>query len=210
MLEGYDSNSDSSCCDDLEPGVPILNTHNPYVKESEIKNINTSNSLNTFTPIRFDVNQNSIYIPDHNYNLARDLEERAAVIKCLCIIEAVTNVSYMIYGFYYPLLIFIISCCGYIGADTFDKKRIFYYLLYLYVQILCKLYILLYLITLAVNTKIRQRESDNFPNHMFLQNLKGPIVSSSILLATQLLITKFVIKFYKKIPETPVYDYIVL
>ena len=208
MLEGYDSNSDSSCCDDLEPGVPIINTHNPYVKESQFKN--TPVYSNTYTPIRFDVNRNSIYIPDHNYNLARDLEEQALIVKCFCIIEAITNISYTIYGFYYPLLLFIFSCCGYIGANTFNKKRIFYYLFYLYMQLLCKLYILLYLITLAVNHKYKQSEQNNFPNRLFLQNLKGPIISSSILLVTQILITKFVRNFYKKIPDTPVYNYIVL
>ena len=77
-------------------------------------------------------------------------------------------------------------------------------------QLLCKLYILLYLITLAVNHKYKQSEQNNFPNRLFLQNLKGPIISSSILLVTQILITKFVRNFYKKIPDTPVYNYIVL
>ena len=72
------------------------------------------------------------------------------------------------------------------------------------------MYILSYLIVLAVNYKIKEQQQSNFPNYLFLKNLKMPIILSSVLLTFQVLITKYVYSFYKKIPNTPQYNYMVL
>ena len=39
MIEECDTNSESSNEEDLEPNIPIVNKNNPYIKDSNLKNM---------------------------------------------------------------------------------------------------------------------------------------------------------------------------
>tara|TARA_B100001093_G_scaffold211205_1_gene202705 strand:+ start:7465 stop:8103 length:639 start_codon:yes stop_codon:yes gene_type:complete len=212
MLEEYECeyDSDSTVEQDLEPNIPIVNKNNPYIIECNENEYGLRYINSSTTPVKYKPNQIPIYIPNNNYILSQEIEYEASIVKGLSIMDFIANISYTIYGFYYPILLCIISCCGYSGADSFDKKKIYFYLIYSYAQLLCKMYILSYLIVLAVNYKIKEQQQSNFPNYLFLKNLKMPIILSSVLLTFQVLITKYVYSFYKKIPNTPQYNYMVL
>ena len=167
--------SDSSNEEDLEPNIPIVNKNNPYIKDTNLTNYGINYISSVSTPVKYRCNEPPIYISNHNYNLSQQLEDDANNIKCLSLVDFICNISYTIYGFYYPILICVISCCGYTGATTFNTKKIYCYLIYSYFQLLCKLYIFSYLIALDVNAKFKENEKNKFPNSLFLNNLKGPI-----------------------------------
>lgn len=205
-----DSGYDSSSSEELEPNIPIVSPSNPYISEYKTQDIENNISCKNKVQVKFYKNDVGITIPNHNYDLAIELEETSTIVRGLCLFDFICNITYMIYGLYYPLLIAVISCCGYSGINTYNKKKIFCYLSYLYLQILIKATVLSYLITLSINEKIREDHSNSYPNNIFLRHLKGPIITSTILLAFQIGTTNIVNNFYKKIPDSPVYDYIVL
>ena len=205
-----DSGYDSSSSEELEPNIPVVNENNPYISQYKSQDIENNSQCKSNVQVKFYKNDVGIYIPNHNYDLAMELEETATIVRGLCMFDFICNITYMIYGLYYPLLITIISCCGYNGINTYNKKKIFNYLSYLYLQVIIKTCVLSYLITLAINQKVRENHSTSYPNNIFLRDLKGPIITSTILLTFQIGTTNVVNKFYKKIPDNHVYDYIVL
>ena len=210
MMEDYETKSDSSIEDDLEPHIPIVNKNNPYVKEINATDYGIEHAASVLTPVKYRYNENPIYISNHNYVLSEELEDKANCVKCLTLVDFIVNISYTIYGFYYPILLCIMSCCGCTGASTFDKRKIYYYLIYSYCQLLCKIYILSYLLVLEFNSKIRKSEQDKFPNKVYLVDLNGPIISSFLLLFLQFISTIQVRIFYKKIKNINPGQYIVL
>ena len=210
MIEEYELQSDSSNEDDLEPNIPIVNKHNPYIKGTNLTDYGVKYISSVSTPVKYKYNEIPVYISNHNYNLSQQLEDDANYVKCLTLVDFISNISYTIYGFYYPILLCIISCCGYTGATTFNTKKIYCYLIYSYFQLLCKLYIFSYLIALDVSAKFKEKEQNKFPNYLFLNHLKGPIITASILLFIQILITKNVRNFHKKIIQARPNHYIVL
>ena len=201
---------DSTSSEELEPNIPVVNINNPYISQYKEQDIEDNSECKSKIKVKFCKNHPGITIPNYNYNLAIKLEESAALVKGLCIFDFICNITYMVYGLYYPILITIISCCGYSSINTYNKKKLFYYLNYLYFQILMKATILGYLIILSINKKIRKDHSNSYPNNIFLHDLKGPIITSSILLTFQIVTTNVVNKFYKNIPDNRIYDYIVI
>lgn len=210
MIEECDTNSESSNEEDLEPNIPIVNKNNPYIKDSNLKKYGIKYISSVSTPVKYRCNEIPVYISNHNYNLSQQLEEEANCVKCLTLVDFISNISYTIYGFYFPILLCVISCCGYTGATTFNTKKIFCYLIYCYIQLLSKIYILSYLIVLYFNYKFKEKQQKKFPNYLFLDNLKGPIITSSILLFIQIIIIKHVKNFHKKVIQARPNHYIVL
>ena len=156
------------------------------------------------TTIRVTDCNSPVIMPQPTYALAKHIQEDANFVKCICIFDFICNFIYLMYGFYYFLLISIVCYCGYSGANTFNKKKIIYYLAYQYVQLIGKTVIVVYLIVLKNNNKIRNSYEENYPYSKLTETLDYTITYSFILLFFQMYIANFIRKFYYKLPDKPI------
>ena len=112
-----------------------INRNNPYLAQP-------INGDNTPDYREIECNGETITIHVNNLTYALNLQCKAQVVRFLCLVDFVMNIFIAMstyYGSLYSMIIACISLVGYYSTFTFSRKGLITYLLYQYIQTLCKL-----------------------------------------------------------------------
>ena len=141
-----------------------------------------------------------IIIPEITITDALNLQYKAKLVRFLCFLDFIMNLFISVssyYGSLYCIIVAVISLVGYYSTFTFSKKGLITYLLYQYIQTICKLVVFgVYIALISGLSPIELK------NNKYLVIDINPTYSIILTLSTlgQIYINYFVQHFYNLLP----------
>jgi len=174
-----------------------INRNNPYLAQP-------LNVDNTQDYREVECNGETITIHIDNLTHALNLQCKAHIVRFLCLVDFIMNIIIAIstyYGSFYSMIVACISLVGYYSTFTFSRKGLITYLLYQYIQSLCKLIVLgLYIALLS------GWNPPELKNNKYLIINISPTYSVILTLSVlgQIYINYFIQHFYNLLPPRAV------
>jgi len=131
-------------CDNIENDNPYTKLINNDFEKSDKKNNDTNNDSNSNLHTTIDV-----------YEKALILEKKSKLIRLLCICDMTTNLFFILShnsNILGNLLVIVLSLYGYNATLTYNKSTLLGYLIYQYIQAVCKT--IIYVLIVTVNSNL--------------------------------------------------------
>lgn len=192
-----------------EVEITTIYSNNPYVllnqedpdsnNFTQASNQPLNNTLSSKT-IKIANSNLSLLVTDELYIKILKLEKMDCYVKFICLGDFLINLIYFIVGYYYALLLALISMYGYYSTYTHKKSMLCGYLYYQYILSIGKFLQFIFCCFL-LNDSFEQQFHELYPFINLPGNIKYLIYYSSILLGCQLYIACYIRKYYYLLPN---------
>ena len=175
----------------------IKNKNNPYL------NISPVDEENGIEYTEIICNGERIIVSVDSLNQAIYLEWNATIVRVLCLIDFIMNIFISFdtnYIVLYNFIVSIISLSGYFSTLSYNKYGLVCYLIYQYIQSICKITLIgIYIASISSKTFYYKMTKNNIliDQNLDIINLMIIILSGM----TQIYITYFVHLFYNMLPR---------
>lgn len=192
VIQSPDGTIQYYCPEDLK------NKYNPYLQVSS--NNDLENNSN-YIPIV--CNGETILILQQDLNKAITLENKASLVRLICLIDFLMNfyISLSIpYSNLSTLIASLISLSGYYSTYTYSKLGLICYLFYQYMLSISRIGLLTFFIIIGTSNEFKEKIKNN--SIIIFDPNSGNILILSLMTLAQLYITYFIQRFYNLLPNT--------
>jgi hypothetical protein len=194
-----------------ETEIATISTDNPYVMMDNEDSENQTAVVTATVVSAFPSETRTIYINglDHTCvevpveiaNRALQIQSMSGGIKCICFVDLIFNLVYMLYGSILGFIFSLASASGIYSSYYQSRSLLTCYLCYQYIMVLSKLITIVFYIAL-VNHDIRDTFHENYPQIPLPETMAAPIFMSSFLFLIQTYIACYVRKYYNLLPNS--------
>ena len=194
-----------------ETEIATISTDNPYVMMDNEDSDNQTPVVTATVVSTFPSQTRTIYIngldstcvevPIEIAEKALQIQSMGRGIKCICFVDLVFNLVYMLYGSVIGFIFSLASASGIYSTYYQSRSLLTCYLCYQYIMVLSKLLTILFYIALT-DTDVRNTFHENYPQIQIPETLAAPIFMSSMLFFIQTYIACYVRKYYNLLPKS--------
>ena len=194
-----------------ETEIATISTDNPYVMMDNEDSDNQTPVVTATVVSTFPSQTRTIYINglDSTYvevpieiaEKALQIQSMGRGIKCICFVDLVFNLVYMLYGSVIGFIFSLASASGIYSTYYQSRNLLTCYLCYQYIMVLSKLLTIVFYIALT-DSDVRSTFHENYPQIQIPETLAAPIFMSSMLFFIQTYIACYVRKYYNLLPKS--------
>lgn len=194
-----------------ETEIATISTDNPYVMMDNQDSDNHTPVVTATVVSTFPSQTRTIYIngldntcvevPIEIADKALQIQSMGRGIKCICYVDLVFNLVYMLYGSVLGLIFSLASASGIYSTYYQSRSLLTCYLCYQYIMVLSKLLTIVFYIALT-DSDVRNTFHQNYPQIQLPETLAAPIFMSSMLFFIQTYIACYVRKYYNLLPKS--------
>ena len=194
-----------------ETEIATISTDNPYVMMDNEDSDNQTPVVTATVVSTFPSQTRTIYINGLDNTCVEvpiDIAEKALQIqtmgrgiKCICFVDLVFNLVYMLYGSVIGFIFSLASASGIYSTYYQSRSLLTCYLCYQYIMVLSKLLTIVFYIALT-DSDLRNTFHQNYPQIHLPDTLAAPIFMSSMLFFIQTYIACYVRKYYNLLPKS--------
>ena len=194
-----------------ETEIATISTDNPYVMMDNEDSDNQTPVVTATVVSTFPSQTRTIYINGLDNTCVEvpiDIAEKALQIqtmgrgiKCICFVDLVFNLVYMLYGSVIGFIFSLASASGIYSTYYQSRCLLTCYLCYQYIMVLSKLLTIVFYIALT-DSDLRNTFHQNYPQIQLPDTLAAPIFMSSMLFFIQTYIACYVRKYYNLLPKS--------
>ena len=194
-----------------ETEIATISTDNPYVMMDNQDSDNQTPVVTATVVSTFPSQTRTIYIngldstcvevPIEIAEKALQIQSMGKGIKCICFVDLVFNLVYMLYGSVIGLIFSLASASGIYSTYYQSRSLLTCYLCYQYIMVLSKLLTIVFYIALT-DSDVRNTFHENYPQIQLPDTLAAPIFMSSMLFFIQTYIACYVRKYYNLLPKS--------
>ena len=194
-----------------ETEIATISTDNPYVMMDNEDSDNHTPVVTATVVSTFPSQTRTIYINGLDSTCVEvpiDIAEKALQIqtmgrgiKCICFVDLVFNLVYMLYGSVIGFIFSLASASGIYSTYYQSRSLLTCYLCYQYIMVLSKLLTIVFYIALT-DSDVRNTFHQNYPQIQLPDTLAAPIFMSSMLFFIQTYIACYVRKYYNLLPKS--------
>ncbi len=194
-----------------ETEIATITTDNPYVMMDNQDSDNETPVVTATVVSTFPSQTRTIYInglgntcvevPSELAEKALQIQSMGRGIKCICYVDLVFNLVYMLYGSVLGFIFSLASASGIYSTYYQSRSLLTCYLCYQYIMVLSKLLTIVFYIALT-DSDVRNTFHENYPQIPLPENLVAPIFMSSMLFFIQTYIACYVRKYYNLLPKS--------
>ena len=194
-----------------ETEIATISTDNPYVMMDNEDSDNQTPVVTATVVSTFPSQTRTIYINGLDNTCVEvpiDIAEKALQIqtmgrgiKCICFVDLVFNLVYMLYGSVIGFIFSLASASGIYSTYYQSRSLLTCYLCYQYIMVLSKLLTIVFYIALT-DSDLRNTFHQNYPQIQLPDTLAAPIFMSSMLFFIQTYIACYVRKYYNLLPKS--------
>tara|TARA_B100000282_G_scaffold274720_1_gene231561 strand:+ start:2283 stop:2924 length:642 start_codon:yes stop_codon:yes gene_type:complete len=194
-----------------ETEIATITTDNPYVMMDNQDSDNDTPVVTATVVSTFPSQTRTIYInglgntcvevPIELAEKALQIQSMGRGIKCICYVDLVFNLVYMLYGSVLGFIFSLASASGIYSTYYQSRSLLTCYLCYQYIMVLSKLLTIVFYIALT-DSDVRNTFHENYPQIPLPENLVAPIFMSSMLFFIQTYIACYVRKYYNLLPKS--------
>ena len=187
--------------------TPIKNKYNPYLYQNVLPDIesNTNSNSNDNSNDNYrevECNGETILILSRDLERAIRLEQKASLVRFLCLVDFFMNFLVSLSTPYIGLssvIASLIALSGYYSTYTYSRLGLVAYLVYQYMQCIGRATLLCLFIAAAVSSEFKEKINNN--SVIIFDPTSGNIVIVSLMTLGQIYITGFVQHFYNLLPS---------
>lgn len=194
-----------------ETEIATISTDNPYVMMDNQDSDNQTPVVTATVVSTFPSQTRTIYInglgntcvevPIELAEKALQIQSMGRGIKCICYVDLVFNLVYMLYGSVIGFIFSLASASGIYSTYYQSRSLLTCYLCYQYIMVLSKLLTIVFYIALT-DSDVRNTFHENYPQIQLPDTLAAPIFMSSMLFFIQTYIACYVRKYYNLLPKS--------
>ena len=194
-----------------ETEIATISTDNPYVMMDNEDSDNQTPVVTATVVSTFPSQTRTIYIngldstcvevPIEIAEKALQIQSMGRGIKCICFVDLVFNLVYMLYGSVIGFIFSLASASGIYSTYYQSRNLLTCYLCYQYIMVLSKLLTIVFYIALT-DSDVRSTFHENYPQIQIPETLAAPIFMSSMLFFIQTYIACYVRKYYNLLPKS--------
>jgi len=194
-----------------ETEIATISTDNPYVMMDNQDSDNHTPVVTATVVSTFPSQTRTIYIngldstcvevPIEIAEKALQIQSMGRGIKCICFVDLVFNLVYMLYGSVIGFIFSLASASGIYSTYYQSRSLLTCYLCYQYIMVLSKLLTIVFYIALT-DSDVRSTFHENYPQIQIPETLAAPIFMSSMLFFIQTYIACYVRKYYNLLPKS--------
>ena len=194
-----------------ETEIATISTDNPYVMMDNEDSDNQTPVVTATVVSTFPSQTRTIYIngldstcvevPIEIAEKALQIQSMGRGIKCICFVDLVFNLVYMLYGSVIGFIFSLASASGIYSTYYQSRSLLTCYLCYQYIMVLSKLLTIVFYIALT-DSDVRNTFHENYPQIQIPETLAAPIFMSSMLFFIQTYIACYVRKYYNLLPKS--------
>ena len=194
-----------------ETEIATISTDNPYVMMDNEDSDNQTPVVTATVVSTFPSQTRTIYIngldstcvevPIEIAEKALQIQSMGRGIKCICFVDLVINLVYMLYGSVIGFIFSLASASGIYSTYYQSRSLLTCYLCYQYIMVLRKLLTIVFYIALT-DSDVRNTFHENYPQLQIPETLAAPIFMSSMLFFIQTYIACYVRKYYNLLPKS--------
>ena len=194
-----------------ETEIATISTDNPYVMMDNQDSDNHTPVVTATVVSTFPSQTRTIYIngldntcvevPIEIAEKALQIQSMGRGIKCICYVDLVFNLVYMLYGSVIGFIFSLASASGIYSTYYQSRSLLTCYLCYQYIMVLSKLLTIVFYIALT-DSDVRSTFHENYPQIQIPETLAAPIFMSSMLFFIQTYIACYVRKYYNLLPKS--------
>ena len=194
-----------------ETEIATISTDNPYVMMDNQDSDNQTPVVTATVVSTFPSQTRTIYIngldstcvevPIELAEKALQIQSMGKGIKCICYVDLVFNLVYMLYGSVIGFIFSLASASGIYSTYYQSRSLLTCYLCYQYIMVLSKLLTIVFYIALT-DSDVRNTFHENYPQIQLPETLVAPIFMSSMLFFIQTYIACYVRKYYNLLPKS--------
>ena len=194
-----------------ETEIATISTDNPYVMMDNEDSDNQTPVVTATVVSTFPSQTRTIYIngldstcvevPIEIAEKALQIQSMGRGIKCICFVDLVFNLVYMLYGSVIGFIFSLASASGIYSTYYQSRSLLTCYLCYHYIMFLSKLLTIVFYIALT-DSDVRNTFHENYPHIQIPETLAAPIFMSSMLFFIQTYIACYVRKYYNLLPKS--------
>ena len=194
-----------------ETEIATISTDNPYVMMDNEDSDNQTPVVTATVVSTFPSQTRTIYIngldstcvevPIEIAEKALQIQSMGRGIKCICFVDLVFNLVYMLYGSVIGFIFSLASASGIYSTYYQSRSLLTCYLCYQYIMVLRKLLTIVFYIALT-DSDVRNTFHENYPQIQLPETLAAPIFMSSMLFFIQTYIACYVRKYYNLLPKS--------
>lgn len=194
-----------------ETEIATISTDNPYVMMDNQDSDNQTPVVTATVVSSFPSQTRTIYIngldstcvevPIELAEKALQIQSMGRGIKCICYVDLVFNLVYMLYGSVIGFIFSLASASGIYSTYYQSRSLLTCYLCYQYIMVLSKLLTIVFYIALT-DSDVRNTFHENYPQIQLPETLVAPIFMSSMLFFIQTYIACYVRKYYNLLPKS--------
>ena len=194
-----------------ETEIATISTDNPYVMMDNEDSDNQTPVVTATVVSTFPSQTRTIYIngldstcvevPVELAEKALQIQSMGRGIKCICYVDLVFNLVYMLYGSVIGFIFSLASASGIYSTYYQSRSLLTCYLCYQYIMVLSKLLTIVFYIALT-DSDVRNTFHENYPQIQLPETLVAPIFMSSMLFFIQTYIACYVRKYYNLLPKS--------
>ena len=194
-----------------ETEIATISTDNPYVMMDNEDSDNhtpvvTATVVSTFpsqtrTNYINGLDSTCVEVPIDIAEKALQIQTMGRGIKCICFVDLVFNLVYMLYGSVIGFIFSLASASGIYSTYYQSRSLLTCYLCYQYIMVLSKLLTIVFYIALT-DSDVRNTFHQNYPQIQLPDTLAAPIFMSSMLFFIQTYIACYVRKYYNLLPKS--------
>ena len=194
-----------------ETEIATISTDNPYVMMDNQDSDNHTPVVTATVVSTFPSQTRTIYIngldntcvevPIDIAEKALQIQSMGRGIKCICFVDLVFNLVYMLYGSVIGFIFSLASASGIYSTYYQSRSLLTCYLCYQYIMVLSKLLTIVFYIALT-DSDVRNTFHENYPQIQIPETLAAPIFMSSMLFFIQTYIACYVRKYYNLLPKS--------
>ena len=194
-----------------ETEIATISTDNPYVMMDNEDSDNQTPVVTATVVSTFPSQTRTIYIngldstcvevPIEIAEKALQIQSMGRGIKCICYVDLVFNLVYMLYGSVIGFIFSLASASGIYSTYYQSRSLLTCYLCYQYIMVLSKLLTIVFYIALT-DSDVRNTFHENYPQILLPETLAAPIFMSSMLFFIQAYIACYVRKYYNLLPKS--------
>ena len=194
-----------------ETEIATISTDNPYVMMDNEDSDNQTPVVTATVVSTFPSQTRTIYIngldstcvevPVELAEKALQIQSMGRGIKCICYVDLVFNLVYMLYGSVIGFIFSLASASGIYSTYYQSRSLLTCYLCYQYIMVLSKLLTIVFYIALT-DSDVRNTFHENYPQIQLPETLVAPIFMFSMLFFIQTYIACYVRKYYNLLPKS--------
>ena len=142
-----------------------------------------------------------VEVPIEIAEKALQIQSMGRGIKCICYVDLVFNLVYMLYGSVIGFIFSLASASGIYSTYYQSRSLLTCYLCYQYIMVFSKLLTIIFYIALT-DSDVRNTFHENYPQIQLPETLAAPIFMSSMLFFIQTYIACYVRKYYNLLPNS--------
>lgn len=201
-----------------ETEFATISTDNPYVMMATEDSDNQTPVVTATVVSTFPSQTRTIYIngldntciqvPTEIAERALQIQSMGRGIKCICFIDLVFNLVYMLYGSVLGFIFSLASASGIYSTYYQSRSLLTCYLCYQYIMVLSKLLTIVFYVAMT-DTDLRNTFHENYPQIPLPETMAAPVFMSSVLFFIQAYISCYVRKYYNLLPSSSDKKYLV-